>query len=122
MRRNKNKDKQGFTLVEIMFAIMIIGILLVIAFPNFAHARKAAQKRSCIGNLRRIEWAKDQWAISNSKPTSATPLASDLAGSFKFLVDLPTCPTDDSPYTINRVDTSPECTYLGGTVHKITDM
>ena len=59
--RPKNQ-KAGFTLVEIMIVVLIIGILLAIAIPNFVAARESARAKSCVGNLKQIDSAKQQSA------------------------------------------------------------
>ncbi|MCL6624082.1 MAG: prepilin-type N-terminal cleavage/methylation domain-containing protein, partial [Fimbriimonadales bacterium] len=58
----KNRRRKGFTLVEIMIVVLIIGILLAIAIPNFMRARETSRTKSCISNLRQIDAAKEQWA------------------------------------------------------------
>src|SRR2546425_6556889 len=65
----KTNKTAGFTLVEIMIVVAIIGLLAAIAIPNFVKARENAQLNSIFNNLRILEGAKDQWALENKKGT-----------------------------------------------------
>jgi len=65
----KTNKTSGFTLVEIMIVVAIIGLLAAIAIPNFVKARENAQLNSIFNNLRILEGAKDQWALENKKGT-----------------------------------------------------
>jgi prepilin-type N-terminal cleavage/methylation domain-containing protein len=67
MFQKLNKNRGGFTLVEIMIVVGIIALLAAIAVPNFLRARKRAQGTRCLEDLRIIDSAVDQYAIENNK-------------------------------------------------------
>ena len=102
--------KSGFTLVEIMIVVAIIALLAVIAIPSFASARVRAQRTACINNLRQIDGAKDQWALDNNQPPTATPDMGDLVGvADGYIKSTPECPAGGD-YTVGALAANPTCT------------
>ena len=104
----KNNRKSGFTLVEIMIVVAIIGLLAAIAIPNFVKARTASQKSACVANIKQIEGAKATWALENKKVGTDAATAGDLYGATLYIRVAPACPAAGT-YTIGNVDTKASC-------------
>jgi prepilin-type N-terminal cleavage/methylation domain-containing protein len=105
----KAKKIKGFTLIEVMIAVAIIGILFNIAVPSLVRAREQARAKSCTLNLKRLDSAKQQWAISNKKSGTATPVESELYGNNLYIKGVAkTCPAGYT-YTIGDINTDPRC-------------
>lgn len=105
------RNTAGFTLVEIMIVVAIIGLLAAIAVPNFAQARTNARRGTCINNMRLIDAAKEQYALENNKDSGTTPATTDLTPYLKGGA-MPTCPASGA-YTVNAIGTSPTCSQSG---------
>ncbi len=104
----KQSGRRGFTLVEIMIVVLIIGILLSIAVPNYIKARESSRAKSCIANLKTIDAAKEQWSMENKKVAGDTAGFSDLVGTDKYIKSTPECPSGGT-YTIAGLGTDPSC-------------
>ncbi len=102
-------DRKGFTLVEIMIVVAIIGILAAIAIPNFLKSRKESQKNACIANMKQIQGAKEQSLLAGGGVT-----ADDLFGADKYIKVTPKCPATQADYEIGDADTDPTCPNPGG--------
>lgn len=109
----------GFTLVEIMIVVAIVGLLAAIAIPNFVRARTTSQMNACINNLRQIDGAIQQWALEYKKSSSSPVAYTDISDYMKNSV---TCPsggtTFANSYTIVDPSTVPVCQKVAAT-HKL---
>ena len=108
--------RRAFTLVEIMIVVLIIGILLAIAIPNFIRARESSRAKACVSNLRQIDSAKEQWAMDYRQSAGTSgPGLTTLAGSgtTTYIKAEPLCPSS-GVYTVGAIGTNPTCS-IGGT-------
>lgn len=101
----------GFTLVEIMVVVAVIGILAAIGAPAYARARVNAQTKRCLNNLRVIDGATDEWAFT--QPDGASPGAADLIPA--FLPKIPRCPANGF-YTPAPMGIGTTCSVPGHTL------
>lgn len=99
-------NKLGFTLIEVMIVVLVIGVLLGIAVPNFLEARRKSQLNSCLGNLRRLESAKDIYASENRKGDGDSITWDNIIPD--HIKYMPTCPSGGT-YSIQLIGQNPQC-------------
>ena len=110
----KIRSSKGFTLVEIMIVVAIIGIIIAIAVPAFLRARENSRGQACQENLSKIDGAKEQYAlefkVSNGATVEFTDLTAPASASSGqgYLKTEPKCPAGGS-YEIGAIGTAPTC-------------
>lgn len=108
-------SRRGFTLVEIMIVVAILGLLIAIAVPNFIKTRANAQKQICIENLSQIESAKQIWGVEVGRTYGDVPNESDLIGPTLYIKERPRCPAGGN-YRYNPIGTTASCDSPAGHV------
>jgi prepilin-type N-terminal cleavage/methylation domain-containing protein len=106
--KTNTSHRKGFTLVEIMIVVAIIGLLAAIAIPNFVRARNTSQKNTCVNNLRQLDSAKQQWALEYKRSDTSTPATTDVQVFLKNNL-YPRCPGSGT-YVLGAANTDPTCT------------
>ena len=100
--KQKNTLRAGFTLVEIMIVVSIMGLLAGMAVPNFVRARTKAQKNRCINNLRQIDSAIKTWVLEKGKSAEDTVDRSKETGILGYLKNAVACPAGGTDFDSNR--------------------
>lgn len=102
------RKEEGFTLVELMVVVLIIGILVAIAIPVFNAAKAKAQERTCFANQRTIEGAFQTYtAEQDAAPADVAALVPT------FIKSAPTCPDTGAGYTFDAAGTVADCAEHG---------
>jgi len=109
--KSRASNKAGFTLVEIMIVVAIIGLLAAIAIPNFVKARTTSQANACINNLRQYDGAVQQYALEQKLASSSTYALTDLMPYIKLdsNSNLPSCPANGTYTPGATVTNQPTC-------------
>jgi prepilin-type N-terminal cleavage/methylation domain-containing protein len=111
MRISKT-SQAGFTLVEIMIVLAIMGLLPAIGIPNSVKARERSQTNTCIANLKQIEGGKEVWALEIKAAANATPTWSALYPDYIKSLSATNCPAGGT-VAINSMTNRPTCTTSG---------
>jgi len=103
---------RGFTLLEIMIVVSLIGMLAAIAIPNFVKARSQSQVNACLNNLRKIDDATQEWALEHLAGPASSVTFDDIQPYLKSSVLCPSAgpgATFATSYTLSTVSNKPSC-------------
>jgi len=99
--------KRGFTLVELMITVAIMGVVASIAIPSGMKAAQKSRTVACINNLRQINIAKETWALMNNKKDGDPVVVAEIN---EFIKKPPRCPLNGT-YTYGAIGEDPTCTF-----------
>ena len=108
----RRRRQSGFTIVEIMIIVLILGILLMVAVPDFSRVRELSHSKSCVDNLKKIDAAKQQYSLAHKLMSGAPDPGLDAltgsAGASAYLKEKPVCPSNGA-YVVNAIGLAPAC-------------
>jgi prepilin-type N-terminal cleavage/methylation domain-containing protein len=108
-RFSGRRKQHGFTLIEMMIVVGILGLIVALAIPNFFKARTNSRIQMCIENLSQIESAKQLWGVEHGKTDGDAPTEADLIGPALYIKKMPLCPGGGT-YDFKSIGTVATCT------------